>query len=87
MTNKEAIKRLRQETCPNTYMPDFDKEECLQVIEKDLKPLEILKPLCSIHKTPKMNYMYLRVGGVVVKKLNEEEYNLFEEWLKNDINN
>ena len=27
MTSKEAIKRLRQETCPATYMPDFDKEE------------------------------------------------------------
>ena len=33
---KEAIKRLRQETCPATYMPDFDKEECLQVIEQSL---------------------------------------------------
>ena len=32
----EAVKRLRQETCLATYMPDFDKEECLQVIEKDI---------------------------------------------------
>ena len=37
MTIKEAIKRLRQKTCPATYMPDFDKEECLKVIEKELE--------------------------------------------------
>jgi len=43
MESKEAIKRLRQETCPATYMPDFDKEECLQVIEKDLDRLEKLE--------------------------------------------
>lgn len=40
MTSKEAIKRLRQETAPATYMPDFDKEECLKIIEKDLEELE-----------------------------------------------
>lgn len=34
MNFDEAVKRLRQETCPNTYMPDFDKEECLKVIEE-----------------------------------------------------
>lgn len=40
MTSKEAIKRLRQETAPATYMPDFDKEECLKIIEKELEELE-----------------------------------------------
>lgn len=33
----EAIKRIRQETCPATYMPDFDKEQCLKVIEDSIK--------------------------------------------------
>ena len=33
----EAIKRIRQETCPATYMPDFDKEKCLKVIEDSIK--------------------------------------------------
>ena len=33
MTVREAIKRLRQETCPATICPDFDKEECLKTIE------------------------------------------------------
>ena len=37
MESLEALKRIRQETCPATYMPDFDKEECCNVIEKDLK--------------------------------------------------
>lgn len=43
MEAKEAIKRLRQETCPATYMQDFDKEECLQVIEDSVKELEIAR--------------------------------------------
>ena len=40
MKAKEAIKRLRQETAPATYMPDFDKEECLQVVEARMDELE-----------------------------------------------
>lgn len=41
MNEFEALKRLRQETCPATYMPDFNKEECLEVIEKALLELKI----------------------------------------------
>lgn len=40
MKVNEAIKRLRQETAPATYMPDFDKEECLQVVEARMDELE-----------------------------------------------
>ena len=36
----EALKRIRQETCPATILPDFDKEECCMVIETALKRLE-----------------------------------------------
>lgn len=43
MTFEEAIKRLRQETVPATYCPDFDKEECLKVIVKEHKAFEIIK--------------------------------------------
>ena len=35
-----AIKRLRQETCPATYMQDFDKEECLKTIENEFKKIK-----------------------------------------------
>ena len=38
----EALKRLRQETCPATYMADFDKNECCDVIEQALKRLEAI---------------------------------------------
>lgn len=43
MNEFEALKRLRQETCPATYMPDFDKEECCDVIEKALLELKAIK--------------------------------------------
>lgn len=36
----EALKRIRQETCPATYMQDFDKTECCDIIERALKRLE-----------------------------------------------
>ena len=37
MELNEAIKRIEQETCPATHIPDFDKEECLKVIEDSIK--------------------------------------------------
>ena len=40
MTPFEALKRIRQETCPATILPDFDKEECCNIIEKALKEKE-----------------------------------------------
>ena len=43
MNEFEALKRLRQETCPATYMPDFNKEECCDVIEKALLELKAIK--------------------------------------------
>lgn len=43
MNGLEALKRIRQETAPNTYCKDFDKEECCNTIEKELKALEIIK--------------------------------------------
>lgn len=38
----EALKRIRQETCPATYMDDFDKNECCDVIEQALLRLEAI---------------------------------------------
>lgn len=32
----EALKRIRQETIPATYNPDFDKGKCCDIIEKAL---------------------------------------------------
>ena len=39
----KSLKRIRQETCPATYMNDFDKNQCCDDIEKELKALEIIK--------------------------------------------
>lgn len=39
----EALKRIRQETCPATYMADFDKNECCDVIEQALLELKSIK--------------------------------------------
>lgn len=43
MNSKEALKRLKQETTPATYMADFDKEECIEIIQQDLDRLEKLE--------------------------------------------
>ena len=37
MSALEALKRIRQETAPNTYNSDFDKNECCDIIEDTLK--------------------------------------------------
>lgn len=36
MTPFQALKRIRQETCSATYCPDFDKQECCDIIENAL---------------------------------------------------
>ena len=43
MTAKEALKRLKQETAPATYMPDFDKDECIEIINQELDRLKKLE--------------------------------------------
>ena len=43
MTALEALKRLEQETAPNTYLDDFDKRACIDAIKKELKASNCLK--------------------------------------------
>lgn len=38
----EALKRLRQETCPATYMPDFDKDKCCDIIQTMIEVFDIM---------------------------------------------
>lgn len=49
MLNKEfeALKRIRQETAPATYMPDFDKGECCDIIEQALQRLDKYEEILS----------------------------------------
>ena len=48
MNGLEALKRIRQETAPNTYCKDFDKNECCDIIEKELNALKIIKDKAMI---------------------------------------
>lgn len=57
--------------------------DCLKVMEKSLKAVEILKPLCEVVETPVKKYRYLKVNGVVVYTFkNEEEFELLKEVLE-----
>ena len=47
----EALKRIRQETCPATYNQDFDKEECCDIIETALKEYDELFKMFPCEET------------------------------------
>lgn len=91
MTSKEAIKRLRQETTPNTYMPDFDKEECLKVIETDLEILEILSKnklldLGLLYDYDISEYEdYYDDTAKTTNELSYDEFVKLKEWQDNEI--
>ena len=77
MKVKEAIKRLRQETAPATYMPDFDKEECLKIIEKDIDRLERLE--FNLQRW----FILLGKGGMNSKAIVRDEIEAVLEEMKN----
>lgn len=91
MNAKESLKRIRQETCPATYMPDFDKEECCKTIEKALAVLDFFEGLdidVEKHENElgEMVYLLTLTSDLKWYKIsfdlkNEETYNLLEEWL------
>ena len=51
---REALKRLKQETAPATYNADADtfKNECIATLEAALDVLDLIKPLCEAYETP-----------------------------------
>ena len=79
----EALKRIRQETCPATYMADFDKNQCCDDIEKELKAFEIVKEkevnlgMLETCKTLKEYNAGCRIFGR--NQLTEEEFMLLKE--------
>ena len=91
----EALKRLKQETCPATYMPDFNKLECCDIVEKELKALEIIKnkgvnvlnfiPHFIISKPEYDEYQYyldnVEKYSFSAFLLTKEEFNLLKEVL------
>ena len=85
----KALKRIRQETCPATICPDFDKEECCNIIEKELRVFEIClkrKPdLCAIcYQLPTYECYLEYIKGVEDESfiLEEDEYELLREMIK-----
>lgn len=81
MKFKEAIKRIRQETAPATYMPDFDKEECLKIIEEEYENLRLRNRKLEGEIAKYKSYMFkwqdqLKVDGVNSKGmvLNDIQY-------------
>ena len=84
MNEFEALKRLRQETCPATYMPDFNKEECCDVIEqallelkaiKEAKPSEALECLGALIKETKYDIDHKNDTGYSVET--QERYTTY----------
>lgn len=95
MTNsKQALKRIRQETCPATYMQDFDKKECCDIIERDLDILAILKKhIVGVAKNEEDGFTehYIKLVDDVEQGydfiyiyVSEREYNKVKEWLNKE---
>jgi hypothetical protein len=88
MTFEKAIKRLRQETAPATYCPDFDKEECLKVFEKEHKALEIIKKTknikTSFYENGSGKHYKLEFDITKNQTITEQEYDLLKEILNDD---
>lgn len=71
MNGLEALKRIRQETAPNTYCKDFDKEECCNTIEKELKDGENYKKALNVLK----KYINPFQIKVATRTINYADYN------------
>lgn len=86
MNGLEALKRIRQETAPNTYCKDFDKEECCNTIEKELKALEIIKrkgiDLDEFNRHDKACTYNAHTTKCYCIGLTNEEFDLLKEVLK-----
>lgn len=84
MKSRVALKRLWQETAPATYMQDFDKKECCDIIERDLEILDILKKFITVDRgVANIPFVKLNIG-VGCEMISEEEYAKLKEWLEND---
>lgn len=65
---QEALKRLKQETAPNTYCADFNKEECINILQElvdKATPKKLIRfknsvnisiPKCPICRTTPITY-------------------------------
>lgn len=79
---QESLKRLKQETIPATYMPDFDKAECIENLQEALNTLEFLvkhlyvaPELLELRVAPKHNYIFNGKYFNGIKIQNDEFWN------------
>ena len=73
-----ALKRIRQETCPATYNPDFDKEECCNIIEAELIRLEMQEKVLKIVEE---KHIDIRMFRECARGSSYEEYKeAWERW-------
>lgn len=84
MNGLEALKRIRQETAPNTICGDFDKEECCNTIEKELKASQVVNKYLDIkfERTNKGPVMWVRsktLGQGWLIHISEEEFDSVKE--------
>lgn len=76
MTGQESLNDLIEDLQQDNGVSIICKEK----VEKSLKALEIIKPLCEVVETPVKKFRYLKINGVVVYTFKtEEEFNLLKE--------
>lgn len=66
MTSKESLRNLKQEILTPNYLTDYEKDECIDVIQQELERLKKLEEAIEILK----DKFYLRVHS-----------NMFGSWL------
>lgn len=78
----QALKRIRQETCPATVCSDFDKEECCNTIEKGIKALYFFLENTIIgfgfDEEESAYYVEINGGKIICTK---EEHDLIKEMM------
>lgn len=81
MTGLEALQIVERD-CEDLEQVPYGE---FALIEKSLKALEIIKPLCEVVETPVKKIRYLKINGVVVYTFKtEEEFNLLKGILNDE---
>lgn len=80
MTSKEAMQDLRKDATKHLDHHIKYLNDRLDVIEKDLEILEILKDKLAVYF--KAHYRLSVMGSLDYQRLTEEEYKLLKEWLE-----
>lgn len=70
----KALEMLENDEC--ILMSQFN--ECYKAIEKELKALEIIKPLVDLTKEQKYCWLWLGLNG---RQITQEQYDLLKEVL------